>query len=169
MRDFYQSHFTQASATRTRIHARAQNRVGESGQALDLDPVALVRAPGEDFACIPSTIHTRQMSAPEKLRLLDDLWADSSGEDVPSSAWHDEVLAEPDRLIEFGEEKFVDWETAKRQLREAVTGNWHAEPEFSSISQPVFSNVTVPSARYGLAFGGSGTMRFSECPCSATT
>ncbi len=38
-----------------------------------------------------------------------------------SPAWHGDVLAERDRLIASGEEKFMDWETAKRQLRETLS------------------------------------------------
>ena len=40
--------------------------------------------------------------------------------ELSSPAWHGDVLAERDRLIASGEEKFVDWETAKRQLREEL-------------------------------------------------
>jgi hypothetical protein len=38
-----------------------------------------------------------------------------------SPAWHGDVLAKRDRLIASGEEKFVDWETAKRQLRATLS------------------------------------------------
>jgi len=60
------------------------------------------------------------MSTRDKLRLMEDLWADLSGTDVLSPAWHGDALAERDRLIESGEEKFVDWESAKRRLREEL-------------------------------------------------
>ncbi len=60
------------------------------------------------------------MSTPEKLRLMEALWADLSKETVASPLWHGEILAERDRLIDSGEEKFVDWETAKKQLREEL-------------------------------------------------
>ena len=51
---------------------------------------------------------------------MEDLWTDLSGKEVTSPAWHGDVLAERDLLIESGEEKFVDWETAKRQLRQEL-------------------------------------------------
>jgi len=69
---------------------------------------------------MPATIDLQQMSTPDKLRLMEDLWADLSEKDVSSPVWHGDVLAERDRLIESGEEKFLDWETAKRQLREEL-------------------------------------------------
>jgi len=69
---------------------------------------------------MPSKIDLQQMSTPDKLRLMEDLWADLSVREVVSPAWHGDVLAERDRLIASGEEKFVDWETAKRRLREEL-------------------------------------------------
>ncbi len=69
---------------------------------------------------MPATIDIQQMSLPDKLRLMEDLWADLSGKEVSSPPWHGEVLAERDRLMESGEETFVDWDTAKRQLREEL-------------------------------------------------
>jgi len=69
---------------------------------------------------MPATFDLQGMSTPDKLRLMEELWTDLSGHDVVSPAWHGEVLAERDRLIASGEEKFVDWEVAKRQLREEL-------------------------------------------------
>ena len=60
------------------------------------------------------------MSTQDKLRLMEDLWADLSGKEVLSPDWHGEVLAERDRLICSGEENFVEWEIAKRQLRDEL-------------------------------------------------
>ncbi len=48
---------------------------------------------------------------------MEELWHDLSDTDVPSPDWHGDVLAERDRLIRSGEDTFVDWETAKRELR----------------------------------------------------
>lgn len=69
---------------------------------------------------MPTTIDLQQMSTPDKLRLMEALWTDLSKGDVVSPAWHGTVLAERERLIDSGEEEFLDWETAKRQLREEV-------------------------------------------------
>jgi len=41
--------------------------------------------------------------------------------DLPSPAWHAEVLAERDLLIALGKEKFIEWEAAKRQLRQELS------------------------------------------------
>jgi hypothetical protein len=66
------------------------------------------------------TLDLRQMTVAEKLRLMEDLWTDLSSENLASPAWHGELLAERERLTESGEEKFLDWEIAKRQLREEM-------------------------------------------------
>jgi hypothetical protein len=53
---------------------------------------------------------------------MEALWQNLSNTDseVDSPAWHGEVLLERDRLIDSGEESFIDWETAKKQLREEL-------------------------------------------------
>lgn len=68
------------------------------------------------------TIDLRQMSTSDKVRLMEALWQDLSANDaeVTSPEWHGDVLAERDRLIASGEESFIDWETAKKQLREEL-------------------------------------------------
>ncbi|MDL5046086.1 addiction module protein [Oscillatoria amoena NRMC-F 0135] len=68
------------------------------------------------------TIDLRQMSTSDKVRLMEALWQDLSANDaeVTSPEWHGDVLAERDRLIASGKESFIDWETAKKQLREEI-------------------------------------------------
>ena len=68
------------------------------------------------------TVDLQKMTVEEKLRLMEDIWEDLSRveSDVPSPKWHGEVLEERDRKIASGTESFVDWETAKRKLREEL-------------------------------------------------
>jgi hypothetical protein len=69
-----------------------------------------------------ATVDLEQMTIPDKLRLMEALWKDLSRADVniKSPEWHGDVLAERDRLIESGEESFLDWEVAKKKLREEL-------------------------------------------------
>lgn len=69
-----------------------------------------------------TTVDLREVTTPDKLRLMEALWQNLSmtAEEIVSPQWHGEVLAERDRLIESGEETFIDWETAKKQLREEL-------------------------------------------------
>lgn len=60
------------------------------------------------------------MTQEEKLRAMDVLWSSivsSSGAYEPP-AWHEAVLRERRRRVEEGEETFIPWEEAKRQLQE---------------------------------------------------
>lgn len=71
---------------------------------------------------MPTTIDLQAMITPDKLRLMEALWQNFSttASEVPSPAWHGVVLAERDRLTDSGEETFIDWEIAKKQLREEL-------------------------------------------------
>jgi hypothetical protein len=61
-----------------------------------------------------------KMTVPEKLQLMEALWADLSRHeaDVELPAWHAQVLREIGQRVADGKEIAVDWETAKRELRE---------------------------------------------------
>ena len=62
-----------------------------------------------------------QMSRMEKLRLMESLWEDLSHEDaaLASPGWHGEALTEAERALAAGDAHFVDWEQAKRALRDS--------------------------------------------------
>ena len=63
-----------------------------------------------------------QMTTAEKLRAMETLWADLSrnADRLESPEWHADVLRERDQRIADGKENFVDWDEAKRQLRERL-------------------------------------------------
>ena len=69
-----------------------------------------------------STIDLQEMTTPDKLRLMEALWQNLSttASEVPSPEWHREILVERDRLTASGDETFIDWEIAKKQLREEL-------------------------------------------------
>jgi hypothetical protein len=69
---------------------------------------------------MPAPIDLKQLTTLEKLRLMEALWQELSDGEIDSPKWHGKVLAERDRLIASGEDSFVDWEVANRQLREAL-------------------------------------------------
>ncbi len=48
--------------------------------------------------------------------LWDDLSRDEQG--VVSPAWHEDMLRETEKRFQVGEEKPIDWETAKKELRQ---------------------------------------------------
>jgi hypothetical protein len=63
----------------------------------------------------------RQMPFREKLLMMEAIWDDISREEenleVPQ--WHKDVLDERERLVTEGKAQFLEWEDAKRQIREA--------------------------------------------------
>ena len=60
-----------------------------------------------------------QMSRAEKLMALEAIWADltRNEEEFESPPWHKEELEATEERVKSGQEQFVDWETAKKQLR----------------------------------------------------
>jgi Putative addiction module component len=67
-----------------------------------------------------ATIAIDQLSRPEKLRVMEAIWDDLSRDNAltESPAWHKGALVETARRVKDGEEIVVDWEQAKRSLRE---------------------------------------------------
>jgi hypothetical protein len=64
----------------------------------------------------------RELPLREKLLVMEAIWDDLSRDEknleVPQ--WHKDILDEREHLRSEGESKFVDWEDAKRQIKEAV-------------------------------------------------
>jgi putative addiction module component len=63
------------------------------------------------------------MTMAEKLRIMEELWDDlrSRAGGVPLPKWHKDLLDDRERLIESGEAKFGDWETAKKRITERTS------------------------------------------------
>jgi Putative addiction module component len=61
-----------------------------------------------------------QMSTEEKLAALEAIWGDLSRNEqqLPVPDWHKQVLDQRQRQIDRGEATFIDWEEAKRRIRE---------------------------------------------------
>ena len=66
-----------------------------------------------------STVTVSALTLPQKLKLMEELWADLSRypENVPVPEWHLEVLAEREKLVRQGKAKFSDWSVAKKRLQ----------------------------------------------------
>ena len=70
-----------------------------------------------------ATPPANQTSIAEKLRAMEALWAGSSCDEAQfeSPAWHGDVLREREENVKTGRESFMDWEAAKKQLRDRLT------------------------------------------------
>ena len=66
------------------------------------------------------TIPLRKMNTSDKLRALEEIWDDllRNAEEVPSPAWHADVLRARQKRIREGKARFRDWSEAKRAIRE---------------------------------------------------
>ncbi|MHB9026164.1 MAG: addiction module protein [Armatimonadota bacterium] len=64
-----------------------------------------------------------EMTTEEKLAAMERLWEDlcRNAEAVPSPAWHAPILKEREIAVQQGQEQVLDWEEAKKKLREALT------------------------------------------------
>ncbi|MCO6048106.1 addiction module protein [Aeoliella sp. ICT_H6.2] len=60
------------------------------------------------------------MTVEEKLQEMEALWKDLSERDYASPNWHADVLQARSAEVNSGQAKFVDWELAKKQIRDAV-------------------------------------------------
>ena len=71
---------------------------------------------------MPVAIHLDKMTTSDKLRALEEIWDDlqRTPKDVPSPAWHADVLAARERRVREGKSQFGDWSDAKRRIREQV-------------------------------------------------
>jgi len=63
-----------------------------------------------------------QLPLHEKLLAMEAIWSDISREEVTLEVpqWHKDILDERERLIAGGKAQFIDWEDAKKQVKQAV-------------------------------------------------
>lgn len=69
------------------------------------------------------TIPLDKMTTKEKLLALENIWEDlcKNPEEIPSPAWHKDVLKKREEKIKKGEENFVDWLYAKKKISESIS------------------------------------------------
>ncbi len=61
-----------------------------------------------------------KMTVAEKLRALEEIWNDlqKTAEEIPSPAWHEDVLKARAERVREGSSRFGDWTEAKRRILE---------------------------------------------------
>jgi hypothetical protein len=71
---------------------------------------------------MPVELQIGQMTLEEKLRTMEALWDDLCRReaDVPVPQWHKDLLDERRHRVREGKAKFVDWDTAKKQIGERL-------------------------------------------------
>jgi len=68
-------------------------------------------------------VEIEKMSLQEKLRTMEALWDALCREEqsVPVPQWHKDVLDERERAAAEGKAKFIEWETAKKQISDKLS------------------------------------------------
>jgi len=71
---------------------------------------------------MPFHLPLKDMTLQEKLDAMESLWEDlvRTPEAIDSPAWHKDVLDERFRSLKDGKTQFVDWGTAKEELRKKL-------------------------------------------------
>jgi hypothetical protein len=62
------------------------------------------------------------MSVAEKLNAMETLWADlcRTAPEEAAPEWHTQILQEREQRLAAGQEQVLDWEEAKRRLRQEI-------------------------------------------------
>jgi hypothetical protein len=64
-----------------------------------------------------------EMTTEEKLQIMEILWDDICriAPDFSSPSWHEDVLKDREQMILDGKDKFVDWDQAKKIIRDSIS------------------------------------------------
>ncbi len=78
--------------------------------------------PDDVGSAMDITLPLDKMTTAEKLRAMEALWADLTRNEAEfeSPAWHEQILKEREASVQSGQASFIDWETAKKQLRDKL-------------------------------------------------
>ncbi len=63
------------------------------------------------------------MSIEEKIQTMESIWEDlcTKADNVPSPPWHEKILNNREEGLKRGKDQFVDWETAKKNIRNDIS------------------------------------------------
>ena len=69
------------------------------------------------------TLSLEKMSIEEKIQTMESIWEDlcKTAESLSSPPWHQKVLNEREEYIKRREDKFIDWEIAKKNIRNDIS------------------------------------------------
>lgn len=65
------------------------------------------------------TLPLEQMSIEEKIQTMETIWDNlcKKADSLSSPTWHKNILREREKRIKNGDEKFVDWDKAKKYIQ----------------------------------------------------
>jgi hypothetical protein len=67
-------------------------------------------------------VELENLTTAEKIGIMESLWEDlcRNASDTLSPSWHGDVLAQREGAVTVGEACFVDWNEAKKKIRESL-------------------------------------------------
>jgi len=70
-----------------------------------------------------TSLPLKDMSIEEKIQTMEALWEDlcQNADNVKSPSWHQDILQERENMIKEGSNEFVDWDKAKKNIRDTVS------------------------------------------------
>jgi len=72
---------------------------------------------------MPFNLPLKEMTLREKLAAMESLWEDlaRTPEAIASPPWHNDILDERRQRLTEGQSRFIDWETAKADIRKKLS------------------------------------------------
>jgi len=69
------------------------------------------------------TIPLKDMTIEEKIQAMEIIWEDlcKQADSISSPSWHEQILSKREKGIKSGDEKFTDWEEAKKNIRNSIS------------------------------------------------
>lgn len=63
-----------------------------------------------------------KMSIEEKIQAMESIWENlcAKADSLSSPPWHEKILNEREQGIKRGDDEFVDWDTAKKNIRNEI-------------------------------------------------
>ena len=63
------------------------------------------------------------MSIEEKIQTMETIWDDlcKTADNVLSPPWHKTILSEREEKLKTGDDNFLDWEEARKQIRDKIS------------------------------------------------
>lgn len=72
---------------------------------------------------MPFNLPLKEMTLQEKLVAMESLWEDlaRTSDAIESPTWHKDILDERRQRLVEGQSRFIDWETAKADVRKKLS------------------------------------------------
>lgn len=69
------------------------------------------------------TLPLEEMSTEEKIQVMESIWDAlcKKADSLSSPAWHKDILQEREEMLKNGDDEFVDWEQAQKDIRDIVS------------------------------------------------